>query len=835
MDLVSYKPLYWLALLVPLAIAYYFSLVERRRLLKFVSLGLRCAGVVLIVLGLCRPFVTRDVNNAHVIFMVDTSESVDREQCKAAVEKIRRLIKTLGARDSWSVMEFAARARTVELDDLSERLASPSPESIGHPFGRQSRIAQALLQGRMKFPAGKAKRIVLFTDGRETAGQTAEAIGILRNEGVDILISDLQSVTHPEVSVVSLKPNTTFAYFGEKVRLAVKLSSNRDTEAKLRVYCRGVLEQEAPLILKADQVNDAIIDVVMSTPGSTIWTAEIAADQDHFPLNNQASTTIDVKVRAKVLILHRKPRLMRLLARALDKQGMEVNVRGLRGLPETLEGILQFDAIILADIPATAMSTRQLLDLKSYVSDFGGGLVMLGSENSFGLGGYYQTPVEEVLPIVSRYEKEKERPSLAMVLVIDKSGSMDGLPIALARQAAKASAELLSPQDRVAIIAFDGQPYVICEMMSASEINLICEAIDRISAGGGTNMYPAMQHGMDILLGSHSRIKHMIVLGDGQSMPGAFLELAGEMAESNITVSTVALGGGADRELMSEIARIGQGRYYETMDPTTVPRIFTKETMEASRSAIREEPFLPIKVGEDDTIADIDFDGIPLLLGYVMTRAKPTARMQLVTESGDPLLASGRYGLGKTVAFTSDASDRWASQWIQWQGFGRFWAQILRSCLRKADCQGVNVKRQIYPDHISFTLTSRNDAGAPALYEDWRALVIDENGARKTEKLNQVGLAMHRINVRRPKSGRFTLRLTEAQTGKIKVLHHHEDYPGEYRLGNQSDASLTELPRLGEGPADAQLSPIPAFTPLQNHLLLAAMVCLIGSILLRRI
>ncbi len=835
MDLVTYRPLFWLLLLAPIIAAFCLSLVDRRPLLKLASLVLRCLAVVLIVLALCSPFLMRKVRDAHVIFMVDTSESVDRQQCKAAVERIRELTATLGSADSWSVMEFASEAREIELDALAEKLAEPSPESIGHPFYGETRIANSLLQARMTFPAGKAKRIVMFTDGRETTGLIAEALGVLRDEGVDLQIDYLQSVTHPEVSILSLIPNTPSAYFGEKVRLKAKLSSNRDTIVRLRVYCRGVLEQEAPLQLKADQDNEATIDVVMTTPGATIWTAEIVADDDHFPLNNQASTTIDVKGKAKILVLHQDQRLMRPLARALNKQGMEISVRGVRGLPETLEGILQFDAIVLADVPATELTTRQMLDLKSFVSDFGGGLVMLGSENSFGLGGYYRTPVEEVLPIVSRYEKEKERPSLAMVLVIDKSGSMSGLPIALARQAAKASAELLSPQDRIAIVAFDGQPYLVCEMRSAAEIALISDAIDRISAGGGTNMYPAMEQGMEILAGTQSRIKHMIVLGDGQSTPGAFLELAGEMAESNMTVSAVALGDGADRYLMSEIARIGRGRYYQTMDPANVPRIFSKETVEASRSAIREEPFLPVRIGDDDMISGIDFESIPMLLGYVMTRAKPTARMQLLSESGDPLLATGRYGLGKAVAFTSDATDRWASQWIQWKGFGRFWAQVLRSCLRKDDYHGLDIKREVIGDRIRFTLTSRDDAGAPEMAENWQALIIDESGQRTTRQLETIGIAAHRIDIKRPQAGRFTLRLRETDSGKLKVLHHHEDYPREYRLAGEPDIALAELPRLGDRDAGANLQPITAFEPLRNYLLLAAVACMIAGILTRRI
>ena len=835
MDVISYERLYWLLLLVPLAAALALSLVQRSRTLKWAAFGLRCVAVALIILALCQPFLPRAVHDAHVIFLIDTSESVDPDQCTEAVEQARALIDSLGPGDSWSFMQFATDLLQTDPDTLAEQLTQRAPDHMGAPATSQSRISRALLNARMAFPAGKAKRIVLLTDGRETSGDVARAMQILRDESVDLRLHPLRSVTYPEVSLASVQPNTTSAYLGEKVRLTATITSNRNTPAVLKVYCRGVLEGETTVTLTADEDTTAHIDVVMSTPGAAAWTAQIAAKEDHFPLNNRVTTTIDARGKAKLLVLHEQPRLMRPLARALDHQGIAADVRGVRGLPQTLQGILQFDAVLLANMPATALTTRQMMKLQSYVSDFGGGLLMLGSENSFGLGGYYQTPVEEVLPIVSRYEKEKERPSLAMVLVIDKSGSMEGMPIALARQAAKASVELLSPQDRIAVVAFDGEPRVVCEMRSAGETDLICEGIDRIAAGGGTNMHPAMEQGFQLLEASHSRIKHMIVLGDGQSMPGAFIELAGAMAESSMTVTTVALGDGADRQLMQEIARAGQGRYYETMDPANVPRIFTKETVEASRSAIREEPFLPVRVGQADMLGGIDFDAIPLLLGYVMTRAKPTAQVQLVTEAGDPLLATGRYGLGRSVAFTSDAADRWASQWVQWDGFGQFWAQVLRSCLRKSDSTGVDVKRSTTPERVRFVLSSTGPNGEPADEESWQGLLVDDSGGRTTPEVTQVGLGLYQVDVPRAHTGRFTLRLVESTSDKIKILHHHEDYPAEYRLAGAMDAALAELPPLPGIDAAAELPVIATRRPVRNHLLLAAMACLIAGIALRRV
>ena len=835
MDVISYRPAFWLLIGIPLILVYARTLVDRRRVLKVSSFLLRCLGIVLLAAALCRPFAGRRTDEAHVVFLVDVSESVDLAAARKAVGQIRQSIAGLRRGDTWSLLDFGASARPTDPDALAKRLDSWTKGLADDRFRRESNIADALLTARLAFPADRAKRIVLFSDGCQTSPGLAEALAILREEQVDVRVRALAGIAQPEASVLSLVANTPLAYRGERVRLRARLSSNQDMNAELRLVNRGVLVTKLPVRLSRGEDNRVSVDVTMDTTGSSVWTAELVPEKDHFPLNNRASRTIDVRGPAKVLVLHEKPARMRAFVRAMSRQSIDVDVRGKRGVPDSLPTLLQFDAIVIANLSATDMTTRQMLSLKSYVRDFGGGLIMLGSENSFGLGGYYRTPVEDVLPIVSRYEKEKERPSLAMVLVIDKSGSMSGVPISLARQAAKASVELLSARDRVAVIAFDGRPYRVCDMTSATDVDGICAAIDRIGSGGGTNMHPAMALGKDILQAVAAKVRHMIVLSDGQSMPGDFLGLASEMSDQGITVSTVALGGGADRQLMKSIAETGGGRYYATMDPDTVPRIFTKETVEASRSAIREEPFLAVKAREIDFMEGIDFAQAPFLLGYVMTRAKPNVRMALLTEAGDPLLATEQYGLGVTMAFTSDASDLWAGQWLRWRGFGKFWSQALRACLRKNDTSGIVIRRQSGRNQMRYFLRYQDDGGRPLDGVRWQALVTDADGRRDTVPVRQVGCGLYEARVTHGNAPRRTVRFYDPENRKIKILHHHEDYPTEYRLNNRPPAVFTRAQRADLARPTADLGSVRAKRPISAHLLAAAICCLLGSILLRRI
>ena len=184
--------------------------------------------------------------------------------------------------------------------------------------------------------------------------------------------------------------------------MAVKLAANRPIHGKLRLVHKGVVAEQREVDLKPDTENLFHFEVAMLTPGRSVWTAELIPDQDHFPINNRATATVHVHGRPRVLLLHEDPQEMRSLVRALREQEIEAEIRGQHGMPETMAGLAAFDAIVLANLPATLLSPRQMERIKRYVIDLGGGLVMLGSENSFGLGGYYKTPVEEVLPLISR-------------------------------------------------------------------------------------------------------------------------------------------------------------------------------------------------------------------------------------------------------------------------------------------------------------------------------------------------------------------------------------------------------------------------------------------------
>ena len=837
MDVVTYRPLVWLLLVALLVPFFVRGLVERPRWIKLAAFLLRCAALALIVLAMCRPFASRKRHALHVIHLLDVSESVDLAGCEQALERIQALNGSLRPLDSSALFVFADSVRKAEPDSLKKELREWREGVSDHVFRKASRIAESLEAVRMTFPSDKGKRIVLHSDGHDTGEGLRKMIARLRQEGIEILYAPIPGIREPEAYVSSLAAGTQRAYCGEKVRLTAKLSSNRTMRGRLRFVCRGVVEHEKTVQMSADSETVVHCDVAMDKSGSVRWRAELIPEQDRFPANNQAECVIEVSGKARILVLHKKPAAMRHFARALRAQGFDVETRGKFGLPESTAELLDFDAIVFANLAGTDMNSRQMVNVRRYVTDFGGGFVMLGSENSFGLGGYYRTPIEDVLPIVSRYEKEKEKPSLAIVLVLDKSGSMSGEPIDLARQAAKAAAELLSPQDRIAVLGFDSEPFLACDMTSAADIGRIHAAIDSIAAAGGTNMFPAMQEAQELLERTVAKLKHCIILSDGMSMPGDFQGLTADMAANRITVSTVAFGQGADRQLLSAIAQIGRGRYYETLDAGNVPRIFTKETVEASRSAIIEKPFAAVKVGNADLLDGIDFDECPYLLGYVMTRLKPTAQVQLVTQSGDPLLAVGNFGLGRALAFTSGAGERWAGEWVEWRGFGKFWAQLLRYCVRKSKSSGISVRAEPQDGTMRFVIDRRDELRRPLNGVKWNARVANDFGLNQAVTVRETGLGLYEATVELPELGHAAVWFHDTEANRMKVIHHQADYPREYLLQQKLPDALRSL--SAPDPAaflDADALPTARLRrPVQHLALLLAMAAVLAGIILRRL
>jgi uncharacterized membrane protein len=395
-----------------------------------------------------------------------------------------------------------------------------------------------------------------------------------------------------------------------------------------------------------------------------------------------ATASIAVKGKPRVLYVEGEPSASGHLANALRRENIDVEIRSSYGLPRTPRELQRFDLVLLSDVPAAFVSVDQMGAIEGYVRDLGGGFIMAGGENSFGSGGWTGSRLEKLLPVRFDVEKKRDQPALGLILCIDRSGSMTGEKIELAKDAAKATAELLGPEDLIGVTAFDSAATPVVRLQRAANRLRIAGDISRLSAGGGTNILPALRDAYEQLDPAPAKIKHIILLTDGQASYDGIADLVDEMQQHKITVSAVGVGSGADKTLLTMIAERGGGRFYYTQDAQNVPKIFTKETTEVARSALVEES-VSVHVAKHVELLDgVGIGDAPPLRGYVSTKPKPLTDVILNSGLGEPLLARWRVGLGQAVAWTSDVKNRWSLDWLRWPGYSRFWAHLVRSTMR---------------------------------------------------------------------------------------------------------------------------------------------------------
>ena len=850
-----------LLLLIPfLYYGYRRSLVDLSLPQRIVSLILRALIIVLLICSLAGIQYLTSGGKVAVIFLADISDSISGEGLKEAQSYIdeamdsrsdqSRFIEDSRYAEQVGVMAFTGETQVIrefqsksdETLDLAEVKGYWLDED--EKAGAVTNIAQAIETAWGIFPADANKRIVLISDGVETRGDVLRAGLRGKAFGVQIDTVPIFPSDAPEVMIERIDAPMQVKQ-GEPFHLEVFVHSNREGFAEVRLHKNKFEVAKQTVRLEVGE-NRIRFSQTATESGMMTYDAICAATQDTRYDNNHALGIVVASGKPKVLLIDENESQARYLARVLEDAEIQVNVRNGLGVPSELSDLQNYDLVIFSDVPANRLNQKQMELIRTYVQDLGGGFMMLGSENSFGLGGYYKTPIEEILPVRTDTEKKKETPSIAMVLVIDKSGSMEGIKVELAKEAARATVELLGRRDKIGVIAFDGSPHWIAEVQTAADNFYISDQIGSISAGGGTNLYPALQQAYLALIETTAKLKHVIVLSDGHSQHGDWYGIVNSMRAERMTVSAVGIGSGADMKLLSNIANWGGGREYFTQDPYNIPQIFAKETVTASKSAIIDEPFIPQIIKLTQVLQGIDLELAPFLLGYISTQPKPTAEIFLVSDRGDPLLASWQYGLGKSVAFTSDAKARWAADWLEWAGFGKFWTQLVRDTMRKSTVSNFQARIEQEKGTAHLTIDALNEAGDFLNNLESDISLIPPNLKKKQLDIAQMAPGKYEIDFPVDEMGAYFVNIMQKQHGKsvnTQVTGTVVSYPDEYLVHRANETLLKQLASTSGGkftpsPQDALRAPeqpVVRRIHLWRPLLIIAAFLLLADIALRRI
>lgn len=802
----------WLLAVLPLVGL--FAYLDRRhhssRRLRG-ALVLRIMTVALLVIAVAQPRLLERDRQIAVVYALDISRSVAPAFVNRALEWVRTINARFQPTEARYVV-FADRARFVgSIDEVAGVAVSAAERANGADAIAQGTtdIEQALGTALLGFGPGNERRLVLITDGVETRGDLWRMLPRLQSANVRVFAVPAAVALERDAWVEAIVvPDGVRRQ--EPVTIRVQVHAVASMAARVRL-ANGERTLGAVSVTLDAGSNDIAFDVVLPQVGRTVLTASVRAEGDRFEGNDTLADDVRVGPRPHVLYVEGVPESANHLADALRAHHIDVTVSSPEALAGAAAPFAGFDTVILSDVFAQSIDAPTAAALETFVRDAGGGLVFAAGESTYGQEGFAGSALERVLPV--RFEGKRKRRDLDLVLLIDRSHSMRGRKLELAKTAALSTLDLLEERHRLAVVAFDARPHEVVPLAPVGNKRRAEDLIASMTARGQTSILPAFVEAQRLLAGSTATTKHIILLSDGVTVqppgpgsgtpdaaqiqaliqkgreeamrrdgipipraetqepvpePGAIEALVADLAQAKVTVSTVAIGEKPNVALMSDIAAVGHGRGYVARNDAEIPGLFVTETRRLLGESMVEESFRPVATHRVASIAGLDFANGPPLRGVVVARAKQFADVVLRAPKDRPLLVTTHYGLGKTVAFLSDVKNRWSSEWIGWNGYGRFWAQVVRDTIPRRDA-----------GNLTFRVTR---AGSEAVVE-LRALGADRGYRNALSPL---------VRVAEPGGGTSTFVLSQVAPGHYAARRAIEAGHGQlYRFELVQGGGLT--------------------------------------------
>jgi uncharacterized membrane protein len=866
-------PVWLVALLLLAPILYWWKTtrVPASRFRRWVSLLLRVSLVAAIVLALADTRMVWFNKGICVAFVVDQSQSVPGD----ARNKVRDLIKSeidkMTKDDQFVIVEFGGDSVLAALP--SPRGDVPAPVKVadtGH-----TNVARALRLAMASFPADRQKRIVLFSDGNQNQEDALREARIAGVKDVDIDVVPILAQRGREVMVDQL---VVPPHVRKDARFLLRALVTSDTTQDVEVLVSRDGAAAAHLTDQHLKPGSNVIDVpdMLSDGGAHQYQLTIVpknTDNDTFAANNTGYALTQVDAPGKVLLVPGKSHEPTYLYNALRAAGVDVVKTAAGGLPASTDELAGYDCVIMDNVNYADVNSRpQMSALKHWVEDYGGGLVLIGGDDSFGPGGYTNTELEELSPLSMDVKRQKHLASLAVAVILDKSGSMS-MPVdaagripkmQLANEGACEVAKLLDDQDMAMLGVCDTavrwvDDYTRVIPMTARNKNKLMTGIRAVRAGGGgIDCATALTHAYDMVRTANTMSKHVIMFGDAQDcdQQEGCVQMARDMyAKFGITTSVMGMGIEKDIHARFEhdVADAGHGRCFITEDVKNLPRLFMKDAFLVSRQAFIEDAngikLTPYNSPLLQGFLSQGQASLPSIYGYIGTTLKPRATLALHgKQADDPVLAHWVIGLGKCVAFTTDSSARWGKDWVSWDGYSKFWSQVVRWVSRMPQNNGLTTTTQIEGSDGRVVVDAVDGEGKPINNLQLQASVIAPNQASSSGSvpLEQIAPGRYQGRFAANQRGTYLVAVAEGSSGQPQLVATGGgvlSYPPEFR-DLQTNVAL--LKNLAEASGGAYLTdirdifqqkpnPVHSFWPLWQVLLLLVTSSLFVDIAWRRL
>ncbi len=643
-----------------------FSNLSRRRIR--LAMAVRIAILLALILSLAGTRVQIPQSHQAVVVVADLSAS-DYAQRSAAF--INNAATRRPAGDTLGVVDVG-RQPVVEQPVATPSGFSGFQSAVDRQYtnlGGGLDLANALL------PGGYQHRVVLMSDGQQNVGDALASARLLRSQGVRVDVAPLHVPGGAEVLVedvgvpAQLRPRESFP-------LTVAVHSTVATTTGITIFRDRTLLGSVQEQVHIGE-NRYVFQQSPLPAGFYTYQVEITPARDTQPENNQGSAFTTVQSAPRVLIIADQPREATNVLASLKSTGIQADVRTAAKVTPELTYLQRYAAVVIVDTAADSLGPQLMAQLVPYVRDLGHGLAVIGGQNAYSMGGYGQTPLEQVLPVNMNLPKHQNLPTTAVALIIESLE--EDTQINISKDAGKGVVGLLTPQDQVEVsdAPFDGTAGWVVPLQHVTNTAAIDAAIDRMVPGDPESYVTMLQSAYDTLRRTNAKVKHIILLGDGDAEDPAYQQLVQQIRAGGVTVSTVSTNGLGrnDFQTMQNLAHWGGGRNYVANDPSKIPQIFLRETRTVARLGIVEGKFYPQELSANPMVRDLR--QVAPLYGYVATTPKPAAEIVLASAKLDPILAAWQFGLGRSVAWTSDAAGLWTKDWLRAPGANRFWANLV--------------------------------------------------------------------------------------------------------------------------------------------------------------
>lgn len=736
-----------LLLAVPVLLAWW-----RLRGAHPVTAGLRLAFALLLLAGLAGPYLSAGAEGRDLVLVVDRSRSMPANSNRSALELVSLAETERRAEDRIYVVSYGSEA-TLEHAALEEERFP----GFGAPLNPDGSDLAGALETALDLLDGKRPAsLMLISDGLHTGRDPLIPARRAYTRGVRIDVRHLSRSGSADLSVERIELPGDVAV-GEPFQFQVWVHADQAVRTDFSLVREGRVLSTGERDFPAGRTRLVFRDQ-LKVAGVAEYQVELGAN-DRIPENNRARAAVRARGAEALLVLNHNG-AEDTLVRTLRRGGLRVAVAQPENARLDPVGLSRYRAVILENVAATRLGPN-LPALASWVREHGGGLLMTGGKASFGVGGYYLSPVEEVLPVTMELRQEHRKLSLAMAVALDRSGSM-GAPAGgggttkmdLANLGTWAALELLSPLDHVSVIAVDSTPHVILPMQSAQGIhNQRGRVLGIQSMGGGIYVLEALKEVMRQLAKAPQTTQHIVLFSDAadsEQQAGCFELIKDVRAERgpSTTLSVVALGTerDSDADFLKELARIGGGQAYFTVDPAALPRLFAQDTLTVSRSTFVTDPtgvaVRPDLVG----LGAVPIESFPSLTGYNLTYLRPQTQMGLVTtdEFSAPIFAFGYQGLGRSAAFNAQVGGSDGSEVTAWSGFAPFFTTLARWLVgteepgdvfvdTRREGRDVIISLELDPDAELETATARLMANLTSPKGDTRKVSLLRTGAHRFE------------------------------------------------------------------------------------------------------